>query len=322
MQNFVRMTKLSDVVGRCSYIRNKQKQEEILLDRVTDAVENVGWKAVAEFERTHRRSNKANNQARELIIQLPNEWADLPQAQLIDAADSIAAAAIDKDLPMMEYAVHWNHNRTNLHMHLIFSERSFIGTPQYYDRDVYLTSDGRVARRKADRAIDSQGNILPPVHRKGDCMGNFGPKDSDFKEHSWIENARQRVAAEYVRLGVQLTQTKSWLLHQYHQGKGSDSALIAAKNASIRVFNSDMIFLYQQGLKSSGALQSLRDAAIEDLRQGKAPKVHGEIFGVETGRKISELLQSHRFRSLSERIKQSAFEKKPNHNQQHLGWER
>lgn len=80
MQSFLRVTKLHNVQGRAAYIADERRQEQILVSMATDEILQVGWKAIAEFERSHRRSQEANNEAREIVIQLPNSWATLPNS--------------------------------------------------------------------------------------------------------------------------------------------------------------------------------------------------------------------------------------------------
>ena len=72
MKSFARMTKLSNVGGRADYITNERKQEAILAKS-----EPVDWKPYQDFERANQRTHTANNEGRELVIALPNEWAKL-----------------------------------------------------------------------------------------------------------------------------------------------------------------------------------------------------------------------------------------------------
>lgn len=73
MKSFARVTKLSNIGGRADYITNEKKQEAILAKS-----EAVDWKPYRDFERANQRTATANNEGREMIIALPNEWAKLP----------------------------------------------------------------------------------------------------------------------------------------------------------------------------------------------------------------------------------------------------
>lgn len=74
----------------------------------------------------------------------------------------LAAKTIGKNHDY-EYAVHWNEAGTNLHLHILFSERE-VGTgemvAQKYKRDIWMDRDTHVlAKAKAPNA--------ELVHRKG-----------------------------------------------------------------------------------------------------------------------------------------------------------
>ena len=235
MQTFVRMSKLSNIVGRSDYISNPERQEHIVFTRSYSA----DWKAYQEFERTHQKSSKANNEGRELIIALPNEWAQLSEIELASRMNDLAQQILPNK-HAYQWAVHWNKSHTNLHVHLIFSERDRqYGSSGVWDRDIYLTQDGKVARRKADRAVDKNGKVKPPVHRKGEPKDNgkpqFTAKDKKFKSKEWLEQTKHSVADFYRNYGISITE--NGLLHEYHEGKGSEAPAIRAKNERIRRVN-------------------------------------------------------------------------------------
>lgn len=281
MKSFARVTKLHNVVGRAAYIADPKRQEQVLVNMGTDEVIEIGWRAVAAFERSHRRTSKANNEAREVIIQLPNEWADYPPQLLSELCSDLAITAVNQPMPFMEFAVHWNHARTNLHMHVIFSERTMTGDlTKRYDRDIYLTQDGKVARRRADRARDQQGDVLPPVHRKGDLVNpaGFSPKNKEFTSRAFPAAVMQRVEARLLALGVAVEQRCPYMLHEYHEGKGTDAPLIRDKNAGIRAYNACIAFLMQEGINSPQVLKTLLRAAQADLCACQPPRVHVELW--------------------------------------------
>ncbi|MDE5834596.1 MAG: hypothetical protein K2H26_03645, partial [Ruminococcus sp.] len=192
-----------------------------------------------EYERSHQKTNKANNEGRELIIALPNEWQNLSETELSYRMNILAQKILPNKYEY-QWAIHLNKKETNLHAHLIFSERSrSFSSVSKWDRDVYLTNDGKVARRKADRAVDENGNVKPPVHRKGEPKSDgkvqFTAKDTRYKSSNWLEQVKQDVIEFYKEYGVSVD--KQGLLHQYHEGKGSESAVIHAKNERISLVN-------------------------------------------------------------------------------------
>lgn len=242
MQSFVRMSKLTDIVGRADYISNEKRQEHIIVER-----SYADWKPYQEYERSHQKTNKANNEGRELIIALPNEWQNLSEIELTYRMNMLAQKILPNKYDY-QWAVHLNKKETNLHAHLIFSERSrSYGSVGTWDRDVYLTNDGKVARRKADRAVDENGNVKPPVHRKGEPKSDgklqFTVKDTRYKSDKWLEQVKQDVIEFYKAYGVSVD--KQGLLHQYHEGKGSEATAIHAKNERISLAN-EMISVGQR----------------------------------------------------------------------------
>lgn len=230
MKSFARMTKLSNIGGRADYITNERKQEAILAKS-----EAVDWKPYQDFERANQRTATANNEGREMIVALPNEWSKLPPAELHARANTIAQTAVGKATDL-QWAVHWNHARSNLHIHVIFSERQREKDAGRWDRDIYLTEDGKVARRRADRAKNPDGTDKPPVHRKGEEKGGFTAKDKTYTTKGWLADTKERLKQTFTeRWGVNIE--KPDYLHQYHEGKGREAPAIRQKNEVIKSVN-------------------------------------------------------------------------------------
>ncbi len=177
MPNFVRMTKLSNISGRADYISNSKRQEDIVAVSAP-----IDWQPYAQYEQEHKQANKSCIEGTALIIVLPYPWPKCnyrdmnydEHSVLEQQADMIAQTAIGKNTDY-QWAIHWNEAHTNLHMHVIFSERTAEkitdndkNTQEKYTRDVYLTSDGHIATKKAHRATDENGKVKSPIHRKGD----------------------------------------------------------------------------------------------------------------------------------------------------------
>ena len=230
MKSFARMTKLTNIGGRADYITNEKKQEAILAKS-----EAVDWKPYQDFERANQRTATANNEGREMIVALPNEWASLPTKELHSRADILAQTAVGKSTDL-QWAVHWNHDRTNLHLHVVFSERQKEKAEGRWDRDIYLTEDGKVARKKADRAKNPDGTDKPPVHRKGEKKGGFTAKDTTYTSKGWLHETKEKLKQTYAeRWGVNIE--KQDFLHQYHEGKGKEAPAIRQKNEAIKGIN-------------------------------------------------------------------------------------
>ena len=129
------------------------------------------WGFYHEYEKNHAVKGQNNNEAREIIVALPNELYEEPE-KLKSVCDDLTKGIIQGNNDY-EYAVHWNHNRTNLHMHLLFSEREKVTErePKTYKKDVWHDKDThKLAKANAENAI--------LVHRKGEVQKD---KDGNVK---------------------------------------------------------------------------------------------------------------------------------------------
>ena len=262
MKSFARVTKLSNVGGRADYISDPKRQESIVA-----ASAPIDWKPYQEFEMANQKSDRRNNEGREVIVALPNEWAALSRDELSRRAEKLAVTAAGKSTDM-QWAVHWNKAHTNLHIHVIFSERQKEKNPGKWDRDIYLTDDGKVARRKADRARNEDGSFKPPIHRKGEDKGGFTAKDPKYVSRAWVPAMKQQLRQEFAALGVVMEKPK--LLHEFHEGKGKEASLIRQKNQVIRENNNRLEALASRGMDAVKYSKTLTGL----LKQGKIPVLH------------------------------------------------
>ena len=172
-------------------------------------------------------------------------------------AHRLAVVAAGKETDM-QWAVHWNKNRTNLHMHVIFSERTRDFNPGKWDRNIYQNKDGGVARKKADRAIDKNGNYIV-LHKKGEVKEGFTAKDPAYIKRSWIPTVKDQLKQELQAMGVTLDPPNP--LHEYHEGKGNMAAEIRAKNDIIRANNAEIKTLVAQHPLSEQMYEAVRKHA-------------------------------------------------------------
>ena len=119
---FARQTSLKNIVGRSDYISDPNRQEAIVLYSNENMIGD--WQDYADYEKQNTKSMVANNQGREIIIALPNEL-DQDHKKLKEIVDDYAEKTIGMNHEF-EYAVHWNKDRTNLHAHIIYSERERV----------------------------------------------------------------------------------------------------------------------------------------------------------------------------------------------------
>lgn len=242
MHTFVRVTKLPSIVGRSAYITNatgRHKAEDVLC--CGGAVED--WKPYQTYEQTHQRSSEPNNEGRELIVSLPNDMSSLSSEDLKSSVDNLARQLIGKDSDY-QFAVHWNGSHTNLHAHIIFSEREKCSqtnvkgsVSDFYDRDIYLTQDGKIARRKADRAIYADGTVKPPVHRKGEPKSQeFTTKDKKYLSKEWLQGVKA-IVREQLIVKADRTEEVNYIPY-FHEGKAPEAAERARqRNSVIRSLN-------------------------------------------------------------------------------------
>lgn len=147
---YSRLTKINDASGRSDYISNPSRQEEILLLK-SDLI--FGWKFVTEFEVEKSNIDKENWGARELVIALPNELSeDIKKLEKVchELTEKLVGSNREH-----EYAVHWNKNKTNLHVHILFSERERIkeSQPKKYKRDMWYDKDSnKMAKANSENA--------------------------------------------------------------------------------------------------------------------------------------------------------------------------
>jgi len=137
--SFARQTKLSNISGRSNYISNPSRQDNIVLHS-TENLQN-SWNDYAKYENENKKNREPNNQGREIIIHLPHELAD-DKTKLKKVVDDYSKKVLG-DNRDFEYAVHWNQKESNLHAHIIFSERerNLEREPKTYKRDMWYDKD-------------------------------------------------------------------------------------------------------------------------------------------------------------------------------------
>ncbi len=259
MNLFIRVTKLSNIVGRADYISNTNRQENIVLNS-----DPIDWKPYQDFEKSNKKTNTNNNEGREIIIALPNEWSSLSLEELKEKAIELAITSTGKSTDT-QWSIHWNKSHTNLHIHIIFSERTREKNIGKWDRDIYLTNEGKVARKKSDRAKNPDGTIKLPIHRKGEEKGSFTSKDVKYKDHNWLNKLKKQIKEKFIEFGVDINEDN--IFHQYHEGKGKESYKIHKKNECIKLNNK----LWNEYINTydNVPIQSLKKLMIETIKENK-----------------------------------------------------
>lgn len=237
------MTKISNASGRSDYIQNPDRQEEVVLYK-SDM--RYSWKVHSDFEKQHSNSDKQNNEAREVIVPVDNSLYD-DRKKLERVCDSLVKNIVGENHDY-EYAVHWNKAHTNLHIHILFSERENIleREPKIYAKDIWQDKD----THKLAKANSENAEL---VHRKGEIQrdkeGNikykeepFKAKDVRFKNHSFIQEKNEIIAKTLAEFGFNLrVQTKdSPYLSQRKEYKGASKDYIEncrAYNSAVKKYN-------------------------------------------------------------------------------------
>lgn len=179
---YLRITKLHDVRGRIDYISNPERQENLLAYRST--MDNKMWLALANQNQRSFKNNSrgvsANGkciEAREIIFHLPHRFSADPERVLNQIVDDWKNT-YHTDCAA---ALHWNHDKTNLHIHLIFSERERLDRDKikYATRNMYYDADWkRCNKTDAVHVIHKGEPTSPPFEHA---------KTRSFKSYTWLE---------------------------------------------------------------------------------------------------------------------------------------
>ena len=109
-------TKITDVVGRSRYISGESDKQEEVIVHEKNMVYDWSFYSAYERENAHQ-ENQRQNEAREMIIALPNELADKNKNQTSAEQKIILKEICDELVNQIvgeghdhEYAVHWNHD--------------------------------------------------------------------------------------------------------------------------------------------------------------------------------------------------------------------
>lgn len=253
MKNFVRLQTIPNVLGRLNYIfqqgafSTKELSEQLVYFQDNFGAEN--WKKLANFETAEsERLNVKLNQARELIIALPNSMQDQKDAE---TQYKQIASTLSSGQPYA-FAVHWNKSKTNLHMHLLLSERQKLNIsqePKRYRQDIWAKEDGsralkvedrhHIMHHKGDIQYDKDGNIK---YKNAENSG-FSLKNKSMQKKTWLLEKKQTTTNLLTNLSYEITvfDAKEGLLAEKHEGKGNNAYTqrIKRENAFIRSQNAE-----------------------------------------------------------------------------------
>lgn len=204
---YARVTKLNHVAGRSNYISNPEKQEHIYTHEKS---RDFDWKEYADFEKNNQKSSVKNNEARELVLWLPNEISELPEEVRAKIGHALATDILGNNRDY-EFALHFNDSLTNFHMHLIFSEREVAPEAEIkrYKRDMWYDKEtNRMAKANAPGAELRYKKGQPMKDKDGMLRYNvqpFSKKDPKFTTQRWItKDVKEQIQQTLGRYGYQL----------------------------------------------------------------------------------------------------------------------
>lgn len=192
--SFVMESKLHDVKGRVDYISSPKRQENLYA--VFSNVEDSYWALLSEQnQRDFAKSGTEGNciEPRELIIMLPPSLIDYDHEILLKY---ITSKFLEKYYVGCCAALHHNKSKTNLHIHLIFSELEIRQEVERKtaSRNMFYNESGKHVRTKKE-ILDKDGNLRSgcKIIKKGEVYETnfFQPKKEEFKSHAFLENIKQ-----------------------------------------------------------------------------------------------------------------------------------
>lgn len=282
---YARQTVLHNVGGRLDYIGSSKRQESLLayFDGASQQLQGSYWETVAEESQLvfsqHGEPAKKAVEGRELVVKLPNSLLGTMEPEQVC---QIMAASFEHTYHRpAAVALHYNKTKSNLHAHLVYSERELLPEPvvKVAPRNLFFDEQGK--RRYKRREILNEAGDLRSGCRivpKGEVYEQrfFGTADPQFHFKSWLEAAKGdwllpllngplRGDVEY-----QLFDHQSGKLPQQHVGKN----LPPEQKAAVEQYN-ELVKEYNEWVKTG------------EISPGEAQRIKGHITA--SGRKAETL---------------------------------
>ena len=119
--SFIQISKLTNLKGRIDYITNPKRQENLYA--VYDTVDEKFWSELGKCNRLEFKKSGSSGkciESRELIIALPEPFCNMDKKKVLKDFTELFKKSYGVNCIA---AMHHNKTKTNLHIHLIFSER-------------------------------------------------------------------------------------------------------------------------------------------------------------------------------------------------------
>ena len=257
---YLRMTKLHSVSGRIDYISNPERQENLLA--YDSSMDRKMWSTLGQqnqraFKNNARGVSASGKciEAREIIFHLPHMFAENPESVVQQIKeDWIANYKTD-----CAVALHWNHDKTNLHVHLIFSERERMDPEniKYATRNMYYDENWKRCKKDEAVHIIKKGDVVTPMFSE--------KKNSMFKSYSWLEKDLKEHYAYFLQMerfkndGLHMPQQK---INKYINPEKATQ--IQKNNELVREFNKKVDTILTNGM-DKGALKEITEPLVKKM---------------------------------------------------------
>lgn len=193
--SFIQISKLPNLKGRIDYITNPKRQENLYATYNT--TDDAFWGELAKCNRLEFKKSGSSGkciEGRELIIALPEAYCDFNKQTMLEAFTNYFHREYGVHCIA---AMHHNKTKTNLHIHLIFSEREELkdGIEKIATRNMFYDEFGKHVRTKKE-ILDADGNIRKgcSIIKKGEVYENnrFSKKKPEFKSKSFLSEVKEK----------------------------------------------------------------------------------------------------------------------------------
>ena len=305
---FARTTKINNAVGRSAYISDQtHKQEEVVLHKASMVYD---WKFYHEYELTHQKNaGQTQNEAREVLLPLPNELASqykgkttVEQKEKIEKICDDLAKEIVGENHDYEYAVHWNKARTNLHCHLMFSEREVVDLSlleqKTYAKDIWQDPvTHKLTKKGVGKLVHKKGELM---YRDGQPVYKTEPlsaKDTRYKEKSFMvqrDLAYQKIMSDH-GYDFDINDNRSPYLSQKKLYKGASADYITAAkewNAEVRRYNEIVKEYIRESPEAEEEYISIKRDVLDNVREANQSEKRITREAVKLVKNMADCIQS------------------------------
>lgn len=241
--SFIQISKLGNLKGRIDYITNPKRQENLYA--VYNTTDDTFWHELARCNRLEfKKSGSAGKciESRELIIALPEPFCNMDKQRVLKDFTELFRKTYGVNCIV---AMHHNKTKTNLHIHLIFSEREELknGIKKIATRNMFYDETGKHVRTKKE-ILDDNGDVRKGCNiiRKGQVYeyNRFSKKKVEFKARSFLKGVKS-LYTEHINSflndkdKLQVFNNKDVYLPTKKIGKNNPKAEQIRKNNQVRM---------------------------------------------------------------------------------------